>query len=345
MPDHVPERIAILGSGSWGTALATLLWERQCVRLWAREPGLARDTHLAAENRRYLPGVSLPGNVECTADLAYSLDRAGCVVFAVPSAAMAEVAAMAAPLVPGEALVVSAAKGLQEENGARMSEVIGAALDGATVGGAPAAHRIAALSGPNLAMEVARGLPSASVAASLDSATAEACQALWMRPMFRVYTCDDIIGVELAGAMKNVIAIGAGVCEGLGLGDNSRSALMTRGLAEITRLGATLGARPATFLGLAGVGDLIATGSSKLSRNYRVGLGLGQGKALATILSEIGQVAEGVPTTRAICALARRVGVEMPISDALYSALFDGDPAVRVLERLMSRPPRGEANA
>jgi len=163
-----------------------------------------------------------------------------------------------------------------------------------------------------------------------------------MGPTLRVYTSRDIVGVELAGAMKNVIAIGAGVCEGMGYGDNSRAALMTRGLAEITRLGVALGADHRTFLGLAGVGDLIATGGSRLSRNYRVGLGLGQGKRLDVILREIGQVAEGVPTTRAICALADQVGIEMPVSRAIHAVLFEGAPVADTIRRLMSRPPRDE---
>jgi glycerol-3-phosphate dehydrogenase (NAD(P)+) len=258
------------------------------------------------------------------------------VVFAVPSSGMRETAFECAELIRPGALVVNAAKGLEDQTGRRMSEILAEALG-------PAAH-IAALSGPNLAVEVARGIPTASVAASPDRDVAAACQALWMGPTFRVYASTDLIGVELAGAMKNVIAIGAGICEGMGFGDNSRAAFMTRGLAEITRLGTALGAQASTFLGLAGVGDLIATGGSRLSRNYRVGVGLGQGMPLEVILEEIGQVAEGVPTTRAICVLANRAGIEMPIAEAMHGALFDGADVRESITRLMMRPPRNESD-
>lgn len=259
-----------------------------------------------------------------------------CVVFAVPSGGMRETVREAVGYVPKGALIVNAAKGLEDGTGKRMSELIGEVLGSGA--------RLTALSGPNLALEVARGIPTASVAASTDAESARACQSLWMGPAFRVYASADIVGVELAGAMKNVIAIGAGICEGLGYGHNSRAALMTRGLAEITRLGTALGAAPSTFLGLAGVGDLIATGGSRLSRNYRVGVGLGQGRPLDSVLEEIGQVAEGVPTTRAICILARRAGVDMPISEALFGALFERANVRKGIEQLMMRPPRCESD-
>ncbi len=330
--------IAILGAGSWGTALASILRRGKRVRLWARSQALAHALSEERENRRYLPGIRLPDWVEPTSDLVWALQGARVVVFAVPSGAMAEVASQAAPHLEADVLVVNAAKGLEEQSGRRMSEVILQALDGS-----PAAHApVVALSGPNLAMEVARGLPTATVVASPAVEAQESCRQLWMGPTLRVYTSHDIVGVELAGAMKNVIAIGAGVCEGMGYGDNSRAALMTRGLAEITRLGVALGADHRTFLGLAGVGDLIATGGSRLSRNYRVGLGLGQGRRLHEILADLGQVAEGVPTTRAICHLADRVGIEMPISRAIYSVLFENAPVADTIRALMHRPPRDE---
>ncbi|MGC8666960.1 MAG: NAD(P)H-dependent glycerol-3-phosphate dehydrogenase [Chthonomonadales bacterium] len=328
-------KICILGAGSWGTALATLIGDGADVVLWARTPGLAEAINAQSENRRYLPGIRLSANVRATPVMHEALDGAECVVFAVPSGAMREVAQLAGPLLGNARLLVNASKGLEEETGLRMSQVIEEGLGGAD-------ERIAALSGPNLAVEVAQGVPTASVAAARNEETAQACQLLWMGPTFRVYTSDDLVGVELAGAMKNVIAIGAGICEGIGFGDNSRAAFMTRGLAEITRLGVALGARPTTFLGLAGVGDLIATGGSRLSRNYRVGIGLGQGKQLQEILQELGQVAEGVPTTRAICCLARQANVEMPISEALYSILFEGASVHRTLRALMMRPAKPE---
>lgn len=329
-------RIAILGAGSWGTALATLLPATANITLWARDPALVDAINSTRENSHYLPGISLPVTVAATSDLEAALKGAEAVVFAVPSAGMREVAGEVSPFIPSNALLISASKGLEDSTGLRMSEVIANTL------AVPGGSRIAALSGPNLALEVARGIPTASVAAASEEATAAACQSLFMGATFRVYTSRDLIGVELAGAMKNVIAIAAGVCEGLGFGDNSRAALMTRGLAEITRLGTILGAQPSTFLGLAGVGDLIATGGSRLSRNYRVGVGLGEGKPLEAVLEEIGQVAEGVPTTRAICLLAQRTGVEMPISEALHGALFEGLDVREAIRQLMLRPPRSE---
>lgn len=328
--------VAILGAGSWGTALASVLQHSGPIRLWARDRTLADRIRTDGENARYLPGIPLPDRLTVTHDLASALAGAAVVVFAVPSSGMAAVAGRAAPLLDAGALIVSAAKGIEEESGQRMSEIIARECTNLDP------DRIVALSGPNLAMEVARGLPTATVCASATQACAEACRRLWMGPSLRVYTSADIVGVELAGAMKNVIAIGAGVCEGMGYGDNSRAALMTRGLAEITRLGTRLGAEQATFLGLAGVGDLIATGGSRLSRNYRVGLGLGRGKSLETILAEIGQVAEGVPTTRAMCRLAEMTGTDMPVSQAIHAVLFEGAPVIATIDALMRRPPRDE---
>lgn len=332
--------VAVLGAGSWGTALATLLPDCEKVVLWARHSELAEQIETERENRRYLPSIPLTANIHATGDLPGALRGAGVVVLAVPSAGMSEVMALAAPHIPPEALLVSAAKGLEAATGRRMSEVIVQHMSGPQ--SSSAQLRLAALSGPNLAVEVARGIPTASVAASDNPEAASACQSLFMGPTFRVYTSSDLVGVELAGAMKNVIAIAAGVCEGIGFGDNSRAALMTRGLAEITRLGVAMGAKVETFLGLAGVGDLIATGGSRLSRNYRVGVGLGEGKPLSQVLAEIGQVAEGVPTTKAICLLAERQNVDMPISQALHDALFAGANLRQTITQLMLRPPKME---
>jgi glycerol-3-phosphate dehydrogenase (NAD(P)+) len=339
------DRVAILGAGSWGTALTTLLPGVAEVRLWAHPGDLARAIQSAGENRQYLPGIPIGANVRVTESLDDALSGAECVVFAVPSAAVEEVATAAAPRLASAHLWVNAGKGLDPTSGRRLSEVIaGAAASSGGLALDVARRRIAVLSGPNLAVEVARGIPTASVAASVDPQTAAACQSLWLGPTFRVYTSSDVVGVELAGAMKNVVAIGAGICEGLGYGDNSRAALMTRGLAEITRLGETLGARASTFLGLAGVGDLIATAGSRLSRNFRVGIGLGQGKPLERVLAEIGQVAEGVPTTKVICRIAAEQGVEMPICEALHGALFEGRSIPETIHALMARPPRREAS-
>ena len=338
----VPDRVTILGAGSWGAALSTLLGGCERVTLWGRDAWLVDEINSLHEDRRYLPGITLPDNLIATTDLESALHKAQCVVFAIPSAGMKEVADQAAPYATATTLIINASKGLDDLSGLRMSEVIAASLG--ACGKGDISSRIAAISGPNLALEVARGVPTATVAASSSASAAESCQALWMGPAFRVYTSDDLVGVELAGATKNVIAIAAGVCEGLDFGDNSRAALMTRGLAEITRLGVALGAQPSTFLGLAGVGDLIATGGSRLSRNYRVGVGLGNGRNLDEILAEIGQVAEGVPTTRAVCLLARRKDVEMPIAEALYSVMFEKMPVREAITSLMLRPPRRESD-
>jgi len=256
----------------------------------------------------------------------------------VPSSAVREVALEVAPLLATDTLLLSAAKGLEVDTGLRMSQVLAQALprsESCTV----------ALSGPNLAVEMARGVPTATVAASANPDAARAVQRLFAQqtpPTFRVYTSRDVIGVELGGAIKNMIAIGAGVCDGLGYGDNAKAALMTRGLAEAVRLGVNHGAEAHTFMGLSGVGDLIATGASRLSRNYRVGHGLGQGRALPEILAELGQVAEGVPTTQVLCELAERRQVDMPLCAALYRVLFKSHAPSEVINDLMLRQLKDE---
>ncbi len=339
----MPLKVAILGAGSWGTALATLLPDVETIHLWARNPVLADDITASSENSRYLSGVILRPNTFATSDLSLALCDAEVVVVAVPSSGIRHTISEAANYFNPDALLVSASKGLEDNTGFRMSEVIVDSLaETAGLDRNATIQRTVALSGPNLAMEIANGVPTASVAASVSIEAAERCQQLFMGPTFRVYSSTDVIGVELAGAMKNVIAIGAGVCEGIGFGDNSKAALLTRGLAEITRLGVVLGANPVTFLGLAGVGDLIATCSSKLSRNFRVGIGLGEKKSLDEVLAGIGQVAEGVPTTKAIYNLANKVGVEMPICEALHNAIFNHADIRETISDLMLRPAKKE---
>ncbi len=334
--------VAVLGGGSWGTALALLLADAgHEVRLWDRDPQLLESIRSFRENRRYLPGISLPQGVSPVGELEEALTGADAVLFAVPSSAIREVARAAAPYIGAECLLISAAKGLEEASGLRLSQVLTEVIPHA-----PA--RLAALSGPNLAVEVARGAPTASVIAAMNPEAAVAGQRLFSSrddPTFRVYTSRDVIGLEFGGAIKNVIAIGAGVSDGQGFGDNSRAALMTRGLTEAIRLGVAHGAEAQTFLGLSGVGDLIATGGSRLSRNYRVGFALGQGRTLAAILSELGQVAEGVPTTRVVHGLAQATGVEMPLCSALRALLFENRPASEVIRELMQRPPKEESLA
>ncbi len=333
------ERVAILGGGSWGTALALILGQAgKEVTLWARDETLVAEFHRSHLNRQYLPEIPLPASVRMTHDLKESVEGAEAILWAVPSGAFRAVAQSVAPYISQDALLISTTKGLEEGSGLRMSELLALAFSCAE-------PRIVALSGPNLALEVARGVPTATVAASQSKEAAQGAQSLFLgatQPTFRVYTSRDVIGVELGGAIKNVIAIGAGICEGLGFGDNAKAALVTRGLAEIVRLGVCLGAEPETFLGLSGVGDLFATTSSRLSRNYRVGLGLGQGEPLPAILERLGQVAEGVPTTQVVSQLASKHRVEMPLCHALASVLFESRTATEVIRELMLRPPKEE---
>ncbi len=333
--------IAIIGAGSWGTALAVLFAANgHHVRLWGREPELISNLIRERQNSRYLPGIALAPSILPTSDLSHALIGSSVTVFAVPCGALREAASASAPFVDERSLIISAAKGLEENSGLRMSQVLAEVMSSPDV-----LQRVVALSGPNLAVEIANGSPTASVAASINPKAALRTQQLFLgdpNPTFRVYTGTDVTGVELGGAIKNAIAIGAGILEGLGYGDNSRAALMTRGLAEAIRLGVAQGAQMSTFLGLSGVGDLIATGGSRLSRNYRVGYALGQGCKLEEILEELGQVAEGVPTTRVLCDLAARSGVEIPLCAALHAILFEGRPIRQMIQELMLRPPKDE---
>ncbi len=332
-------RIAILGAGSWGTALALMFGATgRAVTLWARDAALMESIRANRVNTRYLPGFALPPSVALSADIGETVASADFIVWAVPSGAFREVSQLVAPCLSPSTVLVSATKGLEEETCLRMSQVLAEVIPDAS-------ERTVVLSGPNLALEMARGVPTAGVVASTSSEAARRVQALALglpEPTFRLYTGRDVTGVELGGAIKNVIAIGAGVCDGLGFGDNSKAGLVTRGLAETMRLGVALGAETATFLGLSGVGDLFATTNSRLSRNYRVGLGLGLGKRLPDILQELGQVAEGVPTTRVVCALAQRCHIEMPLCQALRSVLFENRDAPQVIRELMLRPPKEE---
>lgn len=332
-------QVAVLGAGSWGTALALLLADNgHLVSLWARDRELVSALLKERENRRYLPGFPLPDTITPTDAMQDALAQADVVLFAVPSGGLRDVATEAVPYLQPDTLLLSGTKGLEEETGLRMSAVL-------TEVAPQAREHIVVLSGPNLAVEVARKIPTASVAASENAEAARQVQRLFTGqaiPTFRVYTSSDVIGVELGGAVKNVIAIGAGVCDGMGFGDNSKAAFMTRGLTEAIRLGVAQGANAQTFLGLSGVGDLIATASSRLSRNYRVGFALGQGRTLPDILTELGQVAEGVPTTRVLCELAGKCGVEMPLCNAIDAVLFSGRSAPDVIRDLMLRPLKEE---
>ena len=327
--------VAVLGAGSWGTALALLLGKKGVqVALWARDGELAETIRREGQNPRYLPNFPLPPSVSPTSDLAGAVCEAEVLVFAVPAGALREVAGAVRECLPSCLLVISAAKGL-EADGSRPSQVLQRAL-GERCGD------IVVLSGPNLALELAREIPTATVVASVSSEAAKRAQALFMHPSFRVYTNRDVTGVELGGALKNVLAIGAGISDGMGFGDNSKAAFITRGLAEMVRLGVALGAEERTFMGLSGVGDLFATASSHLSRNWRVGQGLAQGKPLAQILQELQQVAEGVPTTFAVCRLAEQLGIEMPIAQTIREVLHGNLNPRDAIRELMLRTPKDE---
>jgi len=333
----VPElpSVAVLGAGSWGTALALLLGKKAVeVALWARDAELAESIRREGQNPRYLPGFTLPPAVTPTSDLVEAVQAAEVLVFAVPAGALREVASAVRESLSSPRLIISAAKGL-EADGSRPSQVLQTTLG-------KQCRDIVVLSGPNLALELAREIPTATVVASPSPEAARQAQSLFMHPSFRVYTNHDVTGVELGGALKNVLAIGAGISDGMGFGDNSKAAFVTRGLAEMVRLGVALGAEERTFMGLSGVGDLFATASSHLSRNWRVGYGLAQGKPLTQILQELKQVAEGVPTTFAVCGLAERLGIEMPIAQTIR-AVLDGRLNPRdAIRELMLRTPKEE---
>lgn len=330
-------KVAVIGTTTWGTTLAVLLARKGlAVYLWARSEAEAQGLNAAREHRERLPGVSFPSTLVVTADLEEGLKEAALVILAVPSQGMRENVQRLRRGLGASSLVLSAAKGLEIGSGARMVEVIAEEL-GATVLG-----RMAVLSGPNLAKEIAQGLPATTVVAAFRPEVAERVQSLMMTRRLRIYTHSDVIGVELGGALKNIIAIGAGACDGIGYGDNAKAAFITRGLAEITRLGVAAGANPLTFAGLAGVGDLLVTCSSPLSRNRYVGQELARGRPLAVILAELKQVAEGVPTTKAARALAQRLGVEMPITEQTYRVLFEGVGLQEAVAGLMEREAKHE---
>ena len=327
-------RCAVVGAGAWGTALADLLARNgHDVVLWAREPDVVASVNERHVNDRFLAGAALAPSLRATADLEDAVRDAAVVTYVPPSHVLRAVVRAHAAVVPRDAIVVVASKGIERDSLAIMTEVAEAELPG---------RRVVALSGPSFAAEVAARQPTAVVAAAADSGVAERVQQVFASDRFRVYTHDDVVGVELGGSLKNVMAVATGIAEGLGLGFNSRAALITRGLAEMTRLGVSLGARQATFAGLAGIGDLVLTCTGSLSRNRSVGVEVGQGRALADILASRETVAEGVTTARSAAALAARAGVEMPIVAAVGRILFDGQPPLEAIEALMSRELRTE---
>jgi len=336
-------RIAILGAGSWGTALSVVLSRARKsheISLWAHNRALAEALQSHRENSVYLAGVRLPDGICVTADLPTALAAAQLVVCAVPSVHARSVYSQALPSVTPEMIFVSATKGLEPATHLRMSLVLAQVLEKA--GSVQPSGRIAVLSGPSFAVEAARGEPTAVVLAAPEAALASRLQEELSGPSFRLYTNDDVLGVELAGAMKNVIAIAAGACQGLGLGSNPLAALITRGLAEMMRLAAALGARPETLSGLAGLGDLVLTCTGALSRNRHVGIELGKGSKLAEVLAGMRMVAEGVDTAAPLLELAREHGIAMPITEQVDAFLHRGKLPKDAIREIMDRPLKRE---
>jgi glycerol-3-phosphate dehydrogenase (NAD(P)+) len=327
-------RCAVIGAGAWGTALADLLASTgHEVRLWAYEADVVESINERHENARFLAGMSLDSGLVATQAQAEALDGARLVVYATPSTHLRAIARSAATCVHREAILAVASKGIELGTMALMTDVISNEIP---------EHRVVALSGPSFATEVAARQPTAIVAASDEASAARYVQEAMSSSTFRIYTHDDVIGVELGGALKNVMAVATGILEGVGLGFNSRAALITRGLAEMTRLGTSLGANPATFAGLAGIGDLVLTCTGSLSRNRSLGVEIGQGKTLEEARAGKETVAEGVVTTASTIELATREGIEMPIAEMVYRILFDRLPARRAAQELMKRELRAE---
>lgn len=328
----------VLGAGSWGTTFAKVLVDAGMeATLWARREELADQLRSTGRNEQYLPGVALPASLGVTSDARAALAGARIVAIALPSQQLRRNLAEWAGLLPRDAVVVSLMKGIELGTGKRMSEVIAEA-------GAIEPERIAVVSGPNLAAEIAREQPTATVVSSTDAGAAELVQGACSTPYFRPYTNADVIGCELGGAVKNVIALAAGMARGLGLGDNTLASLITRGLTETARLGAALGADPTTFAGLAGLGDLVATCVSPLSRNRTFGARLGGGESLEAAQAHArGQIAEGVSSSTSVLTLAARVGVDMPITEAVHRVCHEGVPAAETVRELMSRSVKSES--
>jgi glycerol-3-phosphate dehydrogenase (NAD(P)+) len=326
--------VAVLGAGSWGTTLANLLAAKgETVRLWAYEAEVVETVNRTRENPVFLPGIRLHEGVRAFADAREAVADAPVIVSVPPSHAVRAVVSRVRDVVAAGTLVVSATKGIEADTLALMSAIFAECLPQA---------RFAALSGPSFALEVCQGQPTAVVAASSDEATARDAQRIFSTPTFRVYSGRDVVGVELGGALKNVIAIAAGILEGLGLGHNPRAALITRGLAEITRLGVAMGADPLTFAGLAGMGDLVLTTTGSLSRNRALGVALAQGETLERYNATHRSVAEGANTSRAGAALGARMGVELPITQKVCEVLFSGKSARDAVPELMGRELKSE---
>ena len=327
--------IAVIGAGGWGTALA-VIWAKQgrSVLLWGKHPGRIQQLRELRENSAYLPGVTLPDTIGLTSDLV-ECGHADVIVFVTPSTAVRETAAqLKAVHIKRDAVLLSCVKGIEHGTGKRMSEILAENFPH---------HSVAVLSGPNLAAEVSRELPTATVLAANAPDLAANLQQYLSTPRFRIYTGEELAGVELGGALKNVFAIAAGAGDGLGLGDNSKAALVTRALAEMVRLGTRMGGEVRTFYGLSGAGDLIATCFSRRSRNRQAGEHLGRGVPLNEIISSMGTVAEGIPTARSAYECARRLQIDTPVIDQVYSLLYEGKTAAKAMEELLQRDQKAES--
>ena len=330
------ESFAVIGAGSWGTAVASMLAPRVPTIIWARREPIADEISERHTNEAYLPGLPLSESLLATPDLAAAVEGADALVMGVPSHGYRDVLTTVADVIAPDVPILSLSKGIERDTLMRMTEVTADVLPGHD------RSVIGALTGPNLAREIVAGQPAATVIAIGDEPTAKRLQAAFIQPTFRVYTNPDVIGSEIAGAVKNVMAIAAGMAAGKGFGDNSLATLITRALVEMTRLGVALGGDVRTFSGLAGLGDLVATCNSSQSRNHRVGVGLGQGRALDDIIGEMNMVAEGVKSTRGVLALAERAGVEMPIAAQVGRVLYDGVDTDTALRELMTRAAKSE---
>ncbi len=330
-------RVGVVGAGSWGTALAKLLSDQGITTtIWAREPEVVADIAERGENRAFLPGFPLVPSLRATGDLEEAVDGAGVIVSAVPTPFVRGVFGTVAPNLPAGTILVSVSKGIEIDTLLTPSEIFAELAPG------PLADGVVCLSGPSFAREVAAGHPTAVVGASHSPGNARVVQALFSNTGFRVYTSDDVISVEYGGALKNIIAIAAGIAEGLEFGHNTVAALITRGLAEITRLGVARGGHPLTFAGLSGLGDLVLTCTGDLSRNRAVGIEIGRGRTLDEIVGSMNMVAEGVKTTRAAVQLAAEIDVEMPITEQIHRILYEDKDARQVVLELMGRQLRRE---
>ncbi|MFU8769167.1 MAG: NAD(P)H-dependent glycerol-3-phosphate dehydrogenase [Desulfotignum sp.] len=330
-------RIGVVGAGSWGTALAKLLADKGfALDFWVYEPEVREQIETFRENQVFLPGFFLPESIRPSNDLETVVTDKDLVLVVVPSHFMRAVAAQMKPFIKKDAVVVSASKGIENKTHLTMTGILEEILEGLPP------RNLAVLSGPSFAKEVAARIPTVVAAASVDRQVARFVQSVFSCPTFRVYVNDDPIGTQIGGAMKNVLAIAAGICDGMNMGLNPRAALITRGLTEMNRLGIRLGADPLTLSGLAGVGDLLLTCTGTLSRNHTVGVQIGQGKKLDDIISEMRMVAEGVKTTRSVYNLSRKLGVDLPICNEVYHVLFEDFPVTETVQRLMNRSLKHE---